>query len=296
MADRVGGAQQRRDRLAHGVVDDQALAAEVDERQRAQPRERVDRVVDQRAEQRERHTAQDAGGVERLPCRVVEPVEVERGELLGDGRELGRGRREQQRERVAAREAVRFLRLRVVEPLAVEQLGGVGGGERAERNRAHQLTERRAPHGSGRVAGRDHDPRGRRQRRQVRRAQPAVEQPQPFEGVDDQDARRVTGGAEEALRRRLDRAAVDPGDVLALAREGPQQRGLARARDAVDHRDRRRVPQRLELGVAADQAPLGEQRAERPHAANAAITGLMLPTGSIAASEYRSIHSGLVAS
>ena len=82
-----------------------------------------------------------------------------------------------------------------------------------------------------------------------------------------------------------------------LGGEGAQQRGLARAGDAVHERDRRSVPQRVELRLAADQAPLGQQAAERPHGlARTATTGLMWSTGSIAASESRSIHSVLSAS
>ena len=115
------------------------------------------------------------GRVERRARRRVEPVEVERGELLRDGRQdrvLGRvraladrRRRELQRQRVAAHEAVDPLGLRLVEPGAAQHLGGVGGRERAERHRAQQLAERRAPDRARRVARGDHDARVRGQRR-----------------------------------------------------------------------------------------------------------------------------------
>ena len=45
VADRIARAQQRGHRLAHGVVDDEAFAAELHERQRVEPRERVLRAL-----------------------------------------------------------------------------------------------------------------------------------------------------------------------------------------------------------------------------------------------------------
>ena len=175
-----------------------------------------------------------------------------------------------------AHEAVDPLGLRLVEPRAAQHLGGVGGRERAQRHGAQQLPERRAPDGARRVTGGEHDARVLGQRGQERQAQPAVEQAQALGVVDEQDDRPVglqpaPDGGEEALRRRLDLAPVDGHDGRAargrLAAERAQERGLARAGDAVDdHHGRRVVEQRGELVVAADhvRAPLGEQRSEGP--------------------------------
>ena len=165
------------------------------------------------------------------------------------------------------------------------------------------------------------------QGRQERQAQPAVEQAQALGGVDHEHDRAVGGleagldGGAEALRRRLDRAAVDGHDDGAARRrlgaEGAQQRGLARAGDAVDDGHERPVvveqrEQRIQLALAADQrgAPLGQQRSEGPahrvrrrgrargpaRATIVAATGLIASTGSCSASACRSSSSGLLAS
>ena len=336
VADRVARAQHRRDRLADRVVDHQALAPELDERQRRQARERHRRRVagHERTQQRERHAAQHARRVERLASSAVEPVEVERRELLDDGRQdrvLGRvrpradGRGGQlQRQRVPAREAVDPRRLFLVEPGAAQHLGRVCRRERAERHGAQQLAEGGAPDGAGGVAGREHDARVRRQRGQEVLAQPAVEQPQALGGVDDEHrrgARRepVADRAGEALRGRLDRAAVDGDDRRAalgrLGPEGAQQRGFARPGDAVHDGGQRPVvleqaEQGGELGLAADdgRAALGEQRSERARHGQAAsgsgsgactivaTTRLIASVGSISASAWRSSASGPPAS
>ena len=146
VANRIAGAQQRGDRLAHGVVDDEALAAQLDEGQRPQPLERRGRRLARQnaGEQRQRHAAQHAGRVERLARAGVEPVEVERGELLHDRRQhrvLGRvrpladgRRRELERERVAADEAV--------DPRGLRRAGRPRG---APRPRRPAKTARAAP-------------------------------------------------------------------------------------------------------------------------------------------------------
>ena len=116
---RVAGAQQGGDRLAHGLLDHQALAPELGERQRPQPLERLwgGLAGQQRGEQRLRRAAGHAGGVERAPRRRVQAVQVQPRQRVDDRRDRGvlerepgplgvRGRREQQRERVAVREAV----------------------------------------------------------------------------------------------------------------------------------------------------------------------------------------------
>jgi hypothetical protein len=286
---RVGRAQQGGHHLADGVMDDEALAPELDEGQRREPRERRLRrlVRQQRREQRERDAAQDGRRVERLARRRVEPVEVERRQLLHDRRQdrvlrrvrplVERRRRELERQRMAAHEAVDPLGLRLVQPGPAEHLGRVGRLQRAERERPQQLAERRPPDGARRVAGGDHDARVLGQRGQEGQAQPPVEQAQALGVVDHQHHRSAGAvqiapdGGEEALRRRLDLAAVDGDDRHAargrLAAQRAEERGLARAGDAVDDDDGRRVvEQGGELVVAADDArtPLGQQRSQGP--------------------------------
>ena len=338
VAHRVGGAQQREHRLADGVVDHEPLAPELGERQRRQALERgLGRLArHDRAEQRERDAPQHRGGVQRLARGGVEPVEVERRELLHDGRQdrvlagvragaHGRGR-ELQRQRVPAREAVDPGRLRLVEAGAPQDLAGVGGRERAERDDEQQLPERAAPGGAGRVARGEHDARPLRQRGQQLGAQPAVDQPQPLGRVDHEHDRAVRGrhavadGGQEAVRGRLDRAPVDRDHGRAargrLGPERAQQRGLARAGDPVhDGRERpaglEHAEQRRELRVAAGErrAPLGQQRSERPRHGQVAAagsgsgattivatTGLIASVGSIVASPWRRRASGPEAS
>ena len=327
VAHRVGGAQQRRDGLAHGVMDDQALAPQFDEWQRLQPCECVPRVIrEQRRQQRERDTAQDRRRVQDRARRRVEPVEVERREFLHDGRQdrvlrgvralAQRRRRQLQRERMPAHEAVDPLGLGLVEPGPAEHFGRVGERQRPERHGKQQLAERRPPDGAGRVArGQDHAGMSG-QRRQERLTQPPVQQPQALGGVDHENVGVVARGGPESLRRRLDRPAVDGHHARAarhrLRPEGPQERGLARAGDAVHDGHERPVvveelAQRGELLVAADEraAPLGEQRAERHAtwtgsgsgaATTVDFTSLIPSSGSISASAWRASISRLVAS
>ena len=156
--------------------------------------------------------------------------------------------------------------------------------------------------------------------RNVRRSQPSSRRSRSAWSIEQDDRpvglQPAPDGGEEALRRRLDLAAVDGHDVRAargrLGAERAQQRGLARAGDAVDdHHGRRVVEQRGELLVAADhrRAPLGEQRSEGAAHGQAdadrlgsgattvvATTGLIASVGSISASACSSRCSGLVAS
>ena len=285
-------------------MDDEALPAELDERQRVQPRERVLRALfwKQRAEQRERHAAKDRGGVEHLARLRVEPVEVQRREFLHHGRQdrvLGRvgalahgGGGELERERVAAHEAVDPFDLVGVEPGRAKHLGRIGRRQRPQRDREQELPERGPPDRAGRVAGGDHDPNVLGQRGQELQPQPAVEQPQPLGGVDHKHVERieVADRGEEALRGRLDPAAVDRHDPLGqLGPEGAQQRRLAGAGHAVDHGHVRPVAQRGKLVLAADEraAALGQQRPERPHAGSGAAT-MVLATCLIASVGSRS--------
>ena len=98
-------------------MDEQALGAELDERQRAQAGEQVGGVLvgEHRLQQRQRGAAHDGRGVECAPGDRLEPVDVQAGELLDhrpDDGVLGRERRafgersggELQRQRVAVRE------------------------------------------------------------------------------------------------------------------------------------------------------------------------------------------------
>ena len=160
----------------------------------------------------------------------------------------------------------------------------------------------------------DHDARVGRQRREERLSQPSVEQPQPLRRVDHEHEGNIGEApdrVEEALRGRLDGAAVDGDDLLGLGAERAQQRRLARAGDAVDDGDHRPVvieelAQRRELALAADQraAARGQQRPERHAGAGAGsaalttvvATCLIASVGSFIASEYRSSTSGPVAS
>ena len=313
-------------------MDDEPLAAELDERQRAQPLEGIRRRRQHAAEQGQRHSAQDAGGVERCARLGVEPVEVQRGKLLHDGRKhrvLGRVRPlaesrggELQGQRVTANEAVDPLGLCLVEPRAEQHLGGVGRRQRAERDGAQQLPERGAPDGARCVARTDHDTCVRRQRREEGLAEPAVEQTQVLRGVDAHHRAAVAelrrDGGEEARGRRLDRSPVDrdhhSAALRSLSPERAQQRRLPRARDAVGHRHDRSVvvqqpAQGSELGVAADHGrpALGQQRSERTHrqartgsgsgaATIVETTGLIASVGSFIASAWRSSASGSLAS
>ena len=260
-------------------MDDQALAAELDERQRGQARERRLRRLagHQRLQQRERDAPQHRRGVERLAGRRVEPVEVQPGELLHDRRQdrvlrrvrarLQRGGGELERQRMPAGEAVDPGRLLLVEPRAAQHLVRVRRRERAERHGAQQRAERGPPGGARRVAGGEHDAHMRGQRGQQLAAQPAVDQAQPLRGVDDEHRGRRARGREEAAgrraavgkipacggvqrgleagRRRLDRATVDSDHGRAargrLPAERPQQRGLAGPGDAVHDRRERAV-------------------------------------------------------
>ena len=300
--DRIAGAQQRRDGLAHGVVDDEAFPPELDERQRAQPREGLLRrlVGQQRGEQRERHAAQHRGGVQRAARRGLQPVEVQRGELLQHGGRHGAGgragpladrrRAELQRQRMAAREAVDPRGLGVVEARPVQDLPGGVGLQRPGGDREHQRAERAAPRGAGCVAGGQHDTRVLRQRGEEVPAQPVVDEAQALGGVEHDDHRglvgegghspggRRAGGApqrgEDALRRRLDVAAVErehrraaPGG---LGGQRAHERRLARPGDAVHDGQQRAVvveqgQQPRQLGLAADhrRPTLGQERSER---------------------------------
>ena len=211
VADRVGRAQQGADGLADGVVDDEPLAAELDEGQRREAGEGVLRryIGQQRRQQREGDAAQDAGRVQRFARRGVEAVEVERGELLHDGRQHGvRGcvralahgrRRELQRERVAVDEAVDPRRLRARRgPRGAAPRRRRARRQRADGHDAQELAEGRAPRGAGRVARGHDDARVGGQRRQQLQAQPRVDEPQALGGVDRQHGgagqRRERGG------------------------------------------------------------------------------------------------------
>ena len=223
----------------------------------------------------------------------VEPVEVERGELLHDGRQdrvLGRVRaladrrgRELQRQRVAAHEAVDPLGLRLVEPGAAQHLGGVGGRQRAERHRAQQLAERRAPDGAGRVARGEDDARVRGQRGQEAsvRSQPSSSRRRSAVSTTSTTTRRVGGPRlrPTAARKpcgvgstaRPSTATTRRAALGRLGAERPQQRRLARAGDAVDDGHERPVvvEQREQRASSASRPTsvaraLGQQRSERP--------------------------------
>ena len=141
---------------------------------------------------------------------------------------------------------------------------------------AQVLAERRAPHRAGRVAGREHDARGLRQRGQVRVAEPVVEQAQPLVGVDHEQ---LAGSASPT-------AAVNPAGVGSMARASTNVTSSCSAANARSSADLPApatpwttatsgppsscsVRSAASSGVAADQRAAREQRAEVHAAANA---------------------------
>ena len=92
---RIVDPQQRRDDFAHGVVQDQAVRAELHERQRAQQVVGLVRgyIRQQGTEERHGRPAQCAGGVEHGPGRLVEAGKVDPGEFGDDGGDRGVGDR-----------------------------------------------------------------------------------------------------------------------------------------------------------------------------------------------------------
>ena len=191
---------------------------------------------------------------------------------------------------MAVDEAVDPCGLLFVEPGTQQHLGGILRCERPDGHGPQQLAERRPPRRARRVARRHDDARVPGQRRQELLAQPRVDEPQAFGGVDRHDdrpgqlgecrrsavrrrAEAALEGGEEARGRGLDLAAVDGDERCAaldgLDPEGPYERRLARAGHAVRDGHERPVvgeqrAEARELAVAADDgaAALGQDRAE----------------------------------
>ena len=261
---RIGRPQQRRGRLAHGVVDQQPAGGQLHERQLAQAGEGLGRglVGQHRGEQREGRPARQRRGVQRAPRRPVETVEVDARQLLADragGDLLDRQARavaqrpggELEAQRVAVGDGVDAPRGLVVDAVAAQQLVGLLGRQVAERDRAQQRPVA-APALERRVAAADHDPHVGRQGREHHAAEPVVEHRQQLEGVEDQDHALAAGadrrgglldggaaqrGQELALRGGDDVAVElehDGAGLARLGREGVQERRLPDAGEAVD--------------------------------------------------------------
>jgi hypothetical protein len=81
---RVGCLEQRARGHAHCVVNDQALGAELDKRERAQGAEQFGRIVvrQHRLQQAERRTADDRSGVEGAAGHRIEPIDVQARQFL----------------------------------------------------------------------------------------------------------------------------------------------------------------------------------------------------------------------
>lgn len=87
MPARIVRPQRRRDRLLHHVMDVQAVAAALHERQRAKPVEGVLRrnLRERSVQKRKCGAADDRGRLQRLPReRVVDVGEVDTCQLLDD--------------------------------------------------------------------------------------------------------------------------------------------------------------------------------------------------------------------
>ena len=263
-------------------------------------------VAEHRRQQCAGRPADDSGGVERASRRVVEPAEVEAGELVDQrgndrlverqpGPRGQRGGGETQRERVAVGEPIHARQVGLGHAAASQQLLGLIAREAGQGNDGQQVAEGEGPSRGRLVTPGEHDADVVGEGGHEALAQPVVEQPQPLERVDDEhdalgDAREALGHVaerchavvvergrergEEAAFGGLDRACVElehgraPG--ARAAGEGPHQRGLPDARDAVHHGDERAavVEQRQERGellVAADEGagPLVEDLLQR---------------------------------
>ena len=263
-----------RDRLADRVVEEQAVVAQLHEREAQQAVERVLRrgVGEHRRQQRHGRPANHGRRVQRLPGHRIEPVEVELRELGDDrldgdgldvhvGAVLQRRGREPQRERVPPSEAVDPFGVGGVDPRLAQQGLGLGARQPAEWEVPEQRAERALPAGHRRLAaGQDH-PDAVAQRRDERPLQPRVEQAEDLVGVEHEhdalteavepgrrlgragrgDARRVRQRRQEPPLRWLDRPAVEVehrrATVAGLVRERLDERRLAHAREAVDEDD-----------------------------------------------------------
>ena len=194
---RIRGPEMRRDRLADRVVEEQAVVAELDERQAQQAVERVLRrgVGQHRRQERHRRPPNHGRRVQRLPGHRIEPVEVQLRELRddrldGDGLDVHvrsvveGGRREPQRERVAPREAVDPFGVGGVDARLAQERLGVGARQPPEREVAEQRAERALPAGHRRLAPGQDDPHALAQRRDERLLQPGVEQAEHLVGIE----------------------------------------------------------------------------------------------------------------
>ena len=298
VADRIGRAQQRSDGLADRVVDDEALAPELDEGQRREPGEGVlRRGWGSTAPSSESVMRRRTEVASRASASRVEAVEVERGELLHDRRQDGvRGRVgalvhrrgcELQRQRVAVDEAVDPCGLLLVEARAAQHLGGVAGrsgptgtarrsspNRSATRRRAHRASPRRrarGPGSDGSSSWRSHASMSRRRRRcrsSARRARQRASAAAPSA------ARRGCApgrrGSPQAWARSRGRRRRPASRRARRPRpQRPHEGRLPRAGDAVHDGHERPVvgqqrAQARELALAADDAAaaLGQERAE----------------------------------
>jgi hypothetical protein len=174
VGDLVGSAQGTGDRLANRVVDDEPVLPELDEGESSEAFEDILRraIGQHRLEERERDSPDHRSGVERLPGRAVQAVEIEAGELVEDRLqrhvvelEVGAiphsGSRELERERVPARQPVHAVGVGAVEAGSRQELAGLAVVEVAEPDASHDLAPARrcVPAHDGRLAPRQDEPR-----------------------------------------------------------------------------------------------------------------------------------------
>jgi hypothetical protein len=163
--------EQRRDRLADRFVEREAVVAQLDERQHPQTGERIlrRRLGKHRAEQRQRRTPDDRGGVQGFTGLRIEHAQVDLGQAFDDGldgqgfrTDLGsageRGRGEPQRQWVATSDAIDPFACRRVERLSREEGLGRGVRQILELDPAEQPAEGGGPTGHRRLPAGQDDP------------------------------------------------------------------------------------------------------------------------------------------
>ena len=244
--------------LADRVVHDEPVAAELDERQRPQPGERVaGRLAGQLgAEQRQGRPAGDGRRLEDAPRVRIQRVEVRPRDLLDDrpGRGLlerdaravaDRGAGEDEAERMPAHDAVHPARVLTGEAGGAQDRLRAVGREVLEAHDAHEVAVLAQPGVRRRLAAREHDAHVGGQLGDERPPHPRVEHREELVGVHEEQhppllAEPVAERRAQALLRRLHLAPVerDHRDALrgGLAGQPAHERGLADPRDPADVR------------------------------------------------------------
>ena len=276
---RIAPAQVGREHVAREVVRRQAADALLDERQRAQPREQLCRLLglEHRAQQLLGRDARLRADLERaavlLARHGLDEQRDERAHHVGRVGEpepqhvvgracLGRPLRDdvgeqRERERMAVRDVGDVLGEALRQARTREVRADVGEAEVAQRHDAHELAPCgiRRPRRGGRAAAGDHDERVGRQLGQEPLAQPGLERRGLLERVEQQhEATAVADGAcragarpergREGGWRRLDAEQVQAQRGDACVRRGVrhrrQQGALADAARAMDEEPRER--------------------------------------------------------